>query len=222
MYQIKNRLKKIAKAILYRNNKPVNPNLDGDRNIEWSWVIKYLPHGKKVLDIGCCYSMISSVAARFDNFVIGSDLNDEINYRFDNFKLVQGDFNTSSFDNNKFDCIVLASTVEHMGLSGRYNSPEDSDGDLKTMRRVKALLAQDGEVLLTIPVGIDGVFKPYHRIYGVKRLSQLLEGFDILEDEFWFKSDKFNWIKVGREKALQESGSEIYYALGLFKLKLKK
>ncbi len=215
-------IKKVLKYILhkFRNNEPIIPNLDGDRNIEWSWCIKYLPHNKKVLDIGCCYSIISAVSSRLGNDTVGVDLNNEINYKLDNFEFIQGNFTGLNFE-KKFNCIVLASTVEHVGLSGRYNSSDDEDGDLKTMEKVKKCLADGGEVILTIPVGKDAVFKPFHRIYGQDRLSKLLQGFEVLNSEFWLKADKINWIQVNKERALQESGSAVYYALGLFRIKLK-
>lgn len=219
-YFVPKSIKKIIKKILGFDKKQI-PNLDDDRQIEWSWAIKYLPHNKMVLDIGCCYSIISATAARLGNQVVGVDINDEINYSFENFRFVQGDFNSLDI-NEKFDAVVLASTVEHVGLSGRYNSPEDVDGDLKMMQKIKDLLLEDGEVILTIPVGKDVVFKPFHRVYGSDRLPKLLADFEVLEREFWVKFDKIKWEKVSQQRALTEEGSDCYYGLGLFKLKLKK
>lgn len=213
------KIKKIIKKSLGLSKSEPIPNLNGDRNIEWSWCIKYLPHNKKVLDVGCCYSIISPVAARFGNQVTGVDLNNEIDYSFPNFKLILGNIVDLNFQ-EKFDCIVLASTVEHIGLSGRYNSPEDEDGDLKTMASLKKCLATDGEVIVTIPFGKDGVFKPFHRVYGRARLPKLFSGFIVLEREFWIKSDLHNWSSVSEEWALNEQGLATYYGLGLFRLKL--
>jgi|SaaInlStandDraft_4_1057021.scaffolds.fasta_scaffold57260_2 SAM-dependent methyltransferase len=211
-------IKKIIKKILGYDRINI-PNLDDDRQIEWSWSIKYLPHNKKVLDIGCCYSIISATASRLGNQVVGIDLNNDIHYSFDNFRFLEGNIIDLELK-EKFDSIILASTIEHVGLSGRYNSPEDKDGDLKTMQKIKDLLIEGGEVILTIPVGQDMVFKPFHRIYGKERLPVLLEGFEVVASEFWIKSDKVNWKEVSKEKALSEIGSECYYGLGLFKLKL--
>lgn len=217
----KQKLKKIIKKMLGLNKPNPVPNLDGDRNIEWTWVFKYLPHNKKVMDIGCCYSIVSATSCRFGNETTGVDLNNEINFVLDNFKFVKGNVVNLNFS-EKFDCVVLASTVEHIGLFGRYNSVDDVDGDLKTMKNIKGWLSEGGELIVTIPVGVDGVFLPFHRVYGPDRLSKLFEGFSILDSEFWIKSDKINWIKTTKERALKEQGSPVYYALGLFRLKLNK
>jgi SAM-dependent methyltransferase len=209
-------INKVLKKFLVDNAKAI-PNLEGDRQVEWSWSLALLPRQKKVLDIGCCYSIISATAARLGNEVVGVDLNNEVDYSFANFRFVQGniiDLNLSE----KFDCIVLASTIEHVGLSGRYNSPEDEDGDLKTMVKIRELLNPGGEILLTLPVGQDAVFGSLHRVYGPKRLPQLLAGYQILAEEYWIKRDKINWVKVQRAEALGELGSEIYYGLGLYRL----
>ena len=75
------------------------------------------------------------------------------------------------------DVIVLCSVIEHIGLSGRYGSHEDPDGDVKAMQKVRSLLNPGGLVFLTIPLGTDVVHRPWHRVYGTLRLPQLLRGF---------------------------------------------
>jgi len=210
-------LKKIVKKLLGYDKPPVIPNLDGDRAIEWTWIIQRLPSAKRVLDIGCCYSIISAMAARLGNAVTGVDLNDELSYKMANLKFVRGSVNELSWPES-FDCVVLASTVEHIGLSGRYNSAADESGDLTAMAKIRSLLKPQGELLITIPVGRDAVFSPFHRVYGPQRLPQLLAGYQILEEEYWIKKDQKNWEKCGKDEALRENSSAVYYGLGLFRL----
>jgi hypothetical protein len=71
-------------------------------------------------------------------------------------------------------------------------------------------------MVLTIPVGIDAVHAPNHRIYGDKRLPRLLEHWEIREESYWAKPTNGRFEPVTRERALAETGSASYYALGLF------
>ena len=60
--------------------------------------------------------------------------------------------------------MVACSAIEHFGLSGRYGASEDPEGDLKAMRKIAAILNPSGQLFLTIPVGADMVFRPWHRV----------------------------------------------------------
>jgi hypothetical protein len=74
-------------------------------------------------------------------------------------------------------------------------------------------------MILTIPVGRDAVFSPFHRIYGEMRIKRLLQGFAVLDQEFWAKDASYLWKKCDRQVALATTGSNVYYALGLFLLR---
>ena len=129
------------------------------------------------------------------------------------FRFVQGDFNEFSWD-QRFEVIVLCSVVEHIGLAGRYNSKEDTNGDLKAMQRVHDLLEPTGRVLLTIPVGRDAVHEPWHRVYGRERLPKLLDGFEVIQSRFLQKEPEGAWFDTTREKALDTPVDIRRYALG--------
>ena len=73
-------------------------------------------------------------------------------------------------------------------------------------------------MLLSIPVGRDGVYPPWHRVYGVERIAKLLDGWTIEEESYWAQVDGERYEPVSRESALAERGSAAYYALGLLKL----
>jgi hypothetical protein len=73
--------------------------------------------------------------------------------------------------------------------------------------------------VVTIPVGRDGVFSPYHRVYGDERLPRLLERFTVELEQYWAKPRDNRWAPVQRGTALGQQGSPSFYALGLFVLK---
>lgn len=200
-------------------DKRINPDLNllGDRGLEWSWIIANLPanHGRLV-DIGCVESIIPMVAVRNGYEIFGIDLRD-INYTVNGFTFIKGDATKLELQ-SKFDAVILCSTIEHVGLGGRYDSPNDSEADLTLLKKIKTWLNPGGIVLLTLPVGIDDVFSPYHRVYGSNRFGALIEGYNFVKEEYWKKSSQNNWYITKKEEAFSTQGYSNYYALGLFVL----
>jgi SAM-dependent methyltransferase len=129
------------------------------------------------------------------------------------------DFNQLTFEPASFDQVINCSTIEHFGLAGRYGSVADEDADLVAMQRLADVLHPGGSMVLTIPIGCDGVFSPYHRVYGEERLPRLLDRFTIDREQYWAKPRDNRWNPVERETAIRQQGSPSFYALGLFVLK---
>lgn len=80
----------------------------------------------------------------------------------------------------QFEAAFSISSFEHDGL-GRYGDPLDPDGDIKTMRKMKSVVAPGGLLFLALPVGHDTVVWNAHRIYGQYRLAKLLKGWKIVD-----------------------------------------
>ena len=198
-------------------------DLTGDRAVEWSWVASHIPAKPgKVLDFGCGDASLSLVAAVKGGDVIGLDQQQlHLPYKVKNLNIQKGDMLDFDFGEARFDVIINCSSIEHVGLAGRYGSKEVLDGDLYVMDRMKHLLKiPEGIMILAIPVGKDSIISPFHRVYGSKRLSMLLKGFSVVKKEFWSKRDGLNiWTQVSEEEALSVQPSKSFYALGLFILK---
>jgi SAM-dependent methyltransferase len=203
-------------------------NLAGDRDIEWTWIAARIPTGNgKALDFGSGQSSLGLLAAQRGYRVTAVDLASPAwPYRIPRLKSVQGDLLRMQFAKGTFDLVLNCSTVEHVGLPGRYGvTDEQPDGDLEAMRLLGRWMKPKGIMLLTIPVGIDQVFPPLTRIYGRRRLPALLEGFQILEDAYWIKKDENLWLPGARGIALATqtyAGSwkpeQNYYPIGCFVL----
>jgi SAM-dependent methyltransferase len=199
-------------------------NLLGDREIEWTYIVarigRYASEKSKILDFGCGTGILSFAAASVGASVLAIDLMpQQFQSGYPNLEYQQVDI-MSLDDNKKFDLILNCSTIEHVGLSGRYNAVEKTDGDLEAMQKMRKLLVPEGYMLMTIPMGQDIVIRPLHRIYGIKRFPRLIEGYQVLESSFWKKDEQNVWIPCSQEKALAELGNEHYYALGLMVLKV--
>jgi len=205
------------------------PNLAGDRDTEWSWVSSQIPSGPgEALDFGSGSSFLGLIAAQRGFKVTAVDLEPvQWYYVHPGLQFIHGDILKVSIPTNHFDLVINCSTVEHVGLAGRYGVTEDNpDGDLKAMARLRELMKPGGIMLLTIPVGQDAVFVPLHRVYGAQRLPRLLEDYKVEKEVFWVKDNQNRWVLAEKESALKfkasaESRSPLrnVYALGCFVLR---
>lgn len=211
-----------ASERLQASSNPAQRTLAGDREIEWTWTLSHVRRGPgRVLDFGSGNGMMALGAAFAGDDVVAVDLEPEqYPFRPTGIEYVQGDFNHLEFEADSFDQIINCSSVEHVGLAGRYGSPDDPDGDLRAMAKMARIVKPAGEMVLTIPVGHDAVYHRFHRIYGEERLPRLLEHWEIREESFWAKPAGPRFEPVTREQALAETGSKSYYALGLFVLRM--
>lgn len=188
-------------------------DLDGEKQLDWAWICVNLPRGKKrALDIGSGESPIVPAMLELGYDVSAVDLCKGPSEQLRGFTFLQEDFNQVALDPG-FDVIVACSTVEHIGLSGRFGSGEDEDGDLRAMRKIAQLLSPQGVVFLTIPAGLDGVHRPWHRVYGRKRFPKLLEGFEIIQARYFVKEPWGPWQQATKDAALDFPASVTRYAL---------
>jgi SAM-dependent methyltransferase len=193
------------------------PVLTGDRTIEWAWSLSRLRRDPgRVLDFGAGTGFLALAAALQGHDVVAVDLEPcAFDFQGTAISYRRGDLNELEFELRSFDQVLNCSTIEHVGLARRYGSSADRDGDLRAMEKLAGLLRSDGDMILTLPVGVDDVFPPFHRVYGAKRLPRLLAPFSVRDEGWWAKVDGKVWEPVTREVALGVRGSSSYYALGL-------
>jgi hypothetical protein len=195
-------------------------DLTGEKELSWGWVAANIPHGTgRALDIGGASSAVAPILVFMGYKVICVDLKYMPLYELESFELLVGDFNEVKLEPSSFDVVVLSSTIEHIGLVGRYDGSDEPDGDLRAMSKVNFLLKDDGLCVLTIPLGTDAVFAPWHRVYGCRRLPILLEGFDIVRSRFFAKRPWDKWYQVTEEEALAYPATVERYAFGLYVLR---
>ena len=196
-------------------------DLLGDHDIEWSWVTSQMPLGPgEALDFGPGGSHLALMAAQRSFHVTAMDLESvHWPYVHPRLRFIQGDILKLPLPKKHFDLIINCSTVEHVGLDGRYGVTQDyPDGDLEAMTCLRGLMKPGARMLLTIPVGRDAVFVPLHRVYGPKRLPGLLDGFNVDREEYWVKNDKNQWVLIDKQDALLREPQERLYGLGCFVL----
>lgn len=189
-------------------------DLKGEKALDWGWVCVNLPKSaRRGLDIGCGESpTVPAMLALDYEEVVAVDLQFPLDKQLSGPHFIQGDFNQLSLHPG-FDVIVACSAVEHIGLSGRYTSGEDADGDLRAMQKIRTLLKKDGILILTIPAGQDAVYRPWHRVYGTGRLQHLLSGFCVRKSSGYLKEPWGPWKKVNLDEALAFPATAARYAL---------
>lgn len=204
------------------------PNLWGDRQVEWSFIAAHMPTGPGLaLDFGPGDSYMGLIAVRRNFRVLALDLErPTVPWRHPGVSFIRGNLLRPPFRNECLDLIINCSTVEHVGLRGRFGVQEDRpEGDLEAMAILRDLLKPGCRMLLTIPVGEDHVFSPLHRVYGRQRLPRLLKDYAVRVEEYWVKDGTNRWIAANKEAALSFTPSvgswdpmDNVYALGCFVL----
>lgn len=212
-------LQRAGEILTWLGTDPVN--LLRERDIEWSWIVGKMGNGPgEALDFGNGGSYLSLVAARRGYQVTAVDLLPvDWLYRHPNLRFLMGDIVSLNLPRASFDLIINCSSIEHVGLAGRYGVTEGNpNGDLEAMAVLMDLCKDGGIMLLTTPVGKDTVFRPLHRVYGEERLPRLIEGWEIREEEYWVKDETNHWGRVDRTSALRRQPKREQYGLGLFVL----
>lgn len=197
------------------------PGLEGDRDVEYSFIEAHCPPGPgDGLDLGCGTSHLALLAARRGFRMTAIDLRPvRWPYAHPNLAFRQTDLFDLGLSPSSLDLVINCSTVEHIGL-GRYGDDSTRDGDLAAMRLLASSLRPSGTMLLTVPAGRDAVFEPWHRVYGEDRLPRLLEGYRMEREEFWTKDAQGRWTSVPRSEALSRPAQAAQYGLGCFVLKM--
>jgi len=221
-------LRKAKRVVLPPPRQESIIDLSGSRDVEWSFIASRLPIGPgRAFDFGCGTGNMCIHAVQKGYNVMALDLEPgPFPWTHPLVEIVRGDLLKVDLPNLEFDFILNCSSVEHVGLVGRYGvAVEETDGDLAAMRRMHRMLKPEGRMLLTIPCGRDAVIVPWHRVYGAERLPKLLSGYAIEEQVYWVKRPDNIWYPAERETALSyvptshpTNGFLTCYALGCFVL----
>lgn len=186
----------------YFASEPLAPT---DRYLEYSFVAKNLPRPPaKILDVGCCGSFFPLLLAGFGYDTQAMDVRPYSilnRMTFDNFKFLKGDIRKAGFPDSSFDAIIAVSTIEHIGLSGRYGMDEDPDGDRKALKEMKRMVRGGGIVLLTFPFGKAKVIRPYNKIYDGRLIREIAEDFKIDKEEYYMQDSADDWHRCSRSEA---------------------
>lgn len=176
-----------------------------ERVVEIPLVFQNIPtEKKKILDVGCRYSMLSIQLASLGHEMHGIDIND-YKHKHPNFIFHKADILNSNLPKNYFDVVIALSTIEHIGL-GRYGDREDIQGDINAVKQILGIIKSGGQLLITLPFG-KAIKTNWFRVYNMKKISELLAGFKI-NSKYFFKEKNRNWIPTGVNDAEKVDSSK--------------
>jgi SAM-dependent methyltransferase len=88
------------------------------------------------------------------------------------------------FGDNSIASLSCLCVVEHIGL-GRYNDPLDAWGSAKAIQELKRVLAHQGRLYLSVPIGEQNVVAfNAGRIFTLKYIQELIKPLEIVEQKF--------------------------------------
>ena len=203
-------------------------NIWGERNVEWAFLSTEMPTGPgAAIEFGCEQGFMSLLAAQKGFHVVANDLQDQsFTWYHPSVEFRQGDFLKLDLPRNHFDIAINCSSVEHVGVAGRYGiTVNEDEGDIEVMHRLADILKPGGLLLMTAPCGRDAVMAPWCRVYGAQRLPRLFAAFRLLKECYWIKDAQNRWVGSTREAALNfqpvhdpSDSHGCAYALGCFVL----
>ncbi len=178
----------------------VNGALLNSRIVEYPYVIERLHDLEpgRVLDVGATDTgnFLAPTLVAMGWEVWGIDVR-PFSLELADFHSVVGDIRATPFADGFFDVAYCVSTIEHVGLSGRYGvRVEDPDGDITAAREIRRTVRAGGRFILTIPYGVGGIVKPAERIYDRARLERLTEGWETVHRRFHHLDREGRWHEV--------------------------
>lgn len=180
-------------------------DISGERNVEWSFLSAEMPSGPgEAFEFGCEHGYMSLLAAQRGFHVVANDLQEQaFTWQHPSVEFLLGDFLNLQLPANHFDLAINCSSVEHVGIAGRYGiDANDNDGDLDVMRHLVEILKPSGVLLMTAPCGKDTVLRPWCRVYGRERLPRLFAGLATVRQSFWVKNSRNQWQASSADEAL--------------------
>jgi SAM-dependent methyltransferase len=198
---------KLSKPIIRLLYKFIDVEISGnmaivdDRVIEYSYalsrVIQNCKPKSKILDVGCVARLnpIPETLCELGHEVIGIDTR-VFNYQHPNFKFVQDSILTYN-TKDCFDCVTLVSTLEHIGIKGRYGIIKNYDyADYHTIQNIRRILENDGKLILTVPFAQFGDRCGIHRIYDDDNINKLFsDGYEIIERKYYERDNDVLFCK---------------------------
>jgi SAM-dependent methyltransferase len=204
----------------YFAREPLAPT---DRYIEYPFVLSMLPKlPARVLDVGCAGSFFPLILAGIGYDSYGIDIRrysitNKIKHK--NFEFRQESVLKTSFPPDYFDAACAISTVEHIGLSGRYGADDDACADAKAIAELARIVKPGGALIITVPFGKAKIVRPYSRIYDSSGIANLTRGFKVDQERYYMQDADDDWFECACHDAAAIDATADRYPVCLLKLR---
>lgn len=148
--------------------------------------------GAAILDIGGCESLISLELASLGYDVTLVDMRAS-SLTHPNLRSIEARFEEWN-PKQRFDVILLISTIEHFGLVS-YDGSADADQSLdrRALEHAATLLNPVGRLVLTVPYGEWSVDE-HQRVYDEAHLDALMDGWQIEDRRVMVQTADAIWV----------------------------
>jgi hypothetical protein len=126
-----------------------------------------------------------------------------------NFCGVAGSILSMPFDDGAVPSLSCLHVAEHIGL-GRYGDPLDPLGTVKAAAELMRVLAPEGDLYFSLPIGRPRVCFNAHRIHSVDQILGYFEGLDLVD--FSCVLDDGSFVEAADHRVLGNAS----YACGMF------
>ena len=133
----------------------------------------------------------------------------------ENFEMKKGSILSLPFENNSVPSLSCLHVAEHVGL-GRYGDFLDPQGTKKACKELSRILAVNGNLYFSLPVGKSRVCFNAHRIHTPEQILDYFRELKLIE--FSGVDDKGNFLRNIKPCNLSKAN----YACGMFWFKKEK
>ncbi len=172
----------------------------------WAFKKIYLSKTKSHYDVGSNIEFVAFLSAVTK--VIFVDIR-PLEATLANFESIKGDILDLPFATGSISSLSCLHVAEHIGL-GRYGDSLDPAGTRKACRELSRVLAPQGNLYFSLPVGKPRLCFNAHRIHSPGKIIKYFQGLELLELSGIDDSGKF--VENIDIKILEQSN----YACGLF------
>ena len=97
-----------------------------------------------------------------------------------NVNCIAGSVLDIPFPDNSIPSLSCLHVIEHIGL-GRYGDPLDLEGTRKAAKELVRILAHEGNLFLSLPIGRERVCFNAHRIHAPETIINYFKGLNLIE-----------------------------------------
>ena len=206
-----------AEAVRFKNLHPclldasVNTPFDAHYFYQGAWLSRKLKllkinnHfdiGSSVLTIGVLSGFIKTTFIDFRRL--------EVN--ISNLESISGNILNLNYEDESLPSLSCLHVIEHIGL-GRYGDNLDPFGSIKAAAELQRVLAKNGNLFITVPVGDGRECFNAHRIFSSIKVVEMFSDLELVD--FCFVDDEGAFF----ENAEISNTKNLYYGCGMFHFK---
>ncbi len=140
---------------------------------------------KRILESNCDYHVDVGSNVYFVGFLTAITKVQFIDIRplkanLENLKSIKGSILSMPYEDNSISSLSCLHVAEHIGL-GRYGDPLDPLGTKKAAKELSRVLAPNGNLYFSLPIGKPKLCFNSHRIHSTEQIMNYFSSLDLVE-----------------------------------------